>query len=534
MNIRKPNPRRPTPTCSAARWPAAWPSPRPRSWRRAPRPRCAARSADSAPAANAHGHRDQPGHRLLSRSAGRPRRQLRARRPAAGHLPDRRDAGGQDQFAHGHAAGRPDRHAGPRGRRPRPAGRWARSTVVGIAMPETKTSEVATYVSTKQIEALPQGNRNFLAFADIVPGVVFTTENDGSTKLRSGAQSSNGINVFIDGVGQKNYVLKGGITGQDSSRGNPFPQLGDRRIQGDHPQLQGRVRPGQQRRDRRGDPLGHQRVPRRRRSSTTPTRACAQPTLREDRQRRRRSTSTDKQYGVAFGGPIIQDRMHFFFTYEAKEIDAPARRHARPGLHDRRACRRSFQALAAATTSAPFEEDLFFGKIDWSPGDDHLVELTRQVPQRGGTDQHRRPEHRRPTAPTRTTRTPASTCASSTAPTTGSTTRTSPTRTPRSVRAPATIGPGYDAHRTHGNRATRSSSTPAAAAISRTRARRAGASRTTSPSIDWDGGRTRQGRHQVQGRSTINAFEQQPYNPQFFYDINSSLTTPYCVSLRRR
>ena len=42
---------------------------------------------------------------------------------------------------------------------------------------------------------------------------------------RSGAQSSNGINVFIDGVGQKNYVLKGGISGQDSSSGNPFPQL---------------------------------------------------------------------------------------------------------------------------------------------------------------------------------------------------------------------------------------------------------------------------------------------------------------------
>src|SRR4249919_888015 len=99
--------------------------------------------------------------------------------------------------------------------------------VHGSAMPETKTSEVATYVTPKQIEALPQGSRNFLAFADTVPGVVFSTSNDGtSSKLRGGAQSSNGINVFIDGVGQKNYVLKGGITGQDSSRGNPFPQLG--------------------------------------------------------------------------------------------------------------------------------------------------------------------------------------------------------------------------------------------------------------------------------------------------------------------
>jgi hypothetical protein len=98
--------------------------------------------------------------------------------------------------------------------------------VIGAALAETKTSEVATYVSQKQIEALPQASRNFLAFADTVPGMIFETGSDDSTKLRGGAQNSNGINVFIDGVGQKNYVLKGGISGQDSSRGNPFPQLG--------------------------------------------------------------------------------------------------------------------------------------------------------------------------------------------------------------------------------------------------------------------------------------------------------------------
>ncbi|MBM7093209.1 TonB-dependent receptor plug domain-containing protein, partial [Streptomyces sp. S12] len=94
------------------------------------------------------------------------------------------------------------------------------------ALVENKTSEIATYVSNKQITALPQASRNFLAFADIVPGVQFKTGTEGSTSLRSGAQLSNGINVYVDGVGQKDYVLKGGITGQDSSRGNPFPQLG--------------------------------------------------------------------------------------------------------------------------------------------------------------------------------------------------------------------------------------------------------------------------------------------------------------------
>src|SRR5690606_30985951 len=51
---------------------------------------------------------------------------------------------------------------------------------------ETRTSEVATYVSQKQIEALPQGTRNFLAFADTVPGMQFIQAAGGNTRLRSG------------------------------------------------------------------------------------------------------------------------------------------------------------------------------------------------------------------------------------------------------------------------------------------------------------------------------------------------------------
>ena len=50
---------------------------------------------------------------------------------------------------------------------------------------ETKTSEVATYVSNKQIEALPQGTRNFLAFADTVPGMQFISDASGNTRVRS-------------------------------------------------------------------------------------------------------------------------------------------------------------------------------------------------------------------------------------------------------------------------------------------------------------------------------------------------------------
>ena len=86
---------------------------------------------------------------------------------------------------------------------------------------DARTSEIGTYVTPKQIASLPQITRNFLSFADIAPGVV--VESQGSQrKLRSGTQPAAGVNVFIDGIGQKDYVLRGGITGI------PFARAGER------------------------------------------------------------------------------------------------------------------------------------------------------------------------------------------------------------------------------------------------------------------------------------------------------------------
>src|SRR5439155_6380474 len=96
-------------------------------------------------------------------------------------------------------------------------------TVVGNQAVETKTSEVATNVTTHQIENLPQDDRNFLNFAALAPGIRLS--KDPQRKTFSGdAQDAEQTNIFIDGVSTKNDVLQGGTSGQDSSRGNPFPQ----------------------------------------------------------------------------------------------------------------------------------------------------------------------------------------------------------------------------------------------------------------------------------------------------------------------
>ncbi len=239
-------------------------------------------------------------------------------------------------------------------------------------IPETRTSEVATYVSPRKIDALPQASRNFLAFADTVPGVIFETGLDDSTKLRSGAQNSNGINVFIDGVGQKNYVLKGGISGQDSSRGNPFPQMaiGEYKVitsnyKAEYDQISSAAVTAVTK-SGTNDFQGSIFVDR-----TSDEWRSATPI--EERGSGKSDTKTE-QWGLSLGGPIVTDRLFYFMTYESKEITSPRGIQAGqlpPGF----TLPAELAGLLGATTS-PFTEDLWFGKLTWQPDGDNIVELS--------------------------------------------------------------------------------------------------------------------------------------------------------------
>src|SRR5262245_43998706 len=112
--------------------------------------------------------------------------------------------------------------------------------VTAARLTEVKTSEVGGGISLRQIESTPQITRNFLEFADAVPGLQFHVDAKGNTQIRSGTLNTGTTNVYIDGVGQKNYSRPSGITGQAGTSpdprsganqntvgdpGNPFPQL---------------------------------------------------------------------------------------------------------------------------------------------------------------------------------------------------------------------------------------------------------------------------------------------------------------------
>ena len=97
--------------------------------------------------------------------------------------------------------------------------------VTGRRLVEVRTPEIATNVTTQQIQTLPQINRNFLNFAALAPGVRVSV-NEQEQTITAGGQRAESVNAFIDGASLKSNIIDGGIAGQDDSRGNPFPQAG--------------------------------------------------------------------------------------------------------------------------------------------------------------------------------------------------------------------------------------------------------------------------------------------------------------------
>ncbi len=252
-------------------------------------------------------------------------------------------------------------------------------TVTGRRLAEVKTSEVGTTISLQQIESVPQMSRNFLEFADTVPGVVFQIDSKGSTSVKAGAQSADGINVYIDGVGQKGYVRAGQSGQNDGTQGNPFPQLAI----GEYKVITSNYKAEY-------DQISSAAITAQTRSGTNTFEGQAFGTYSADNFRARtpgerasdtKTESETKEYGIAFGGPIVQDKMHFFATYEAKRYVTPVTVVSGEGAvtPDILAQLPADASSAFGPASIAFDEDLFFVKFDYSPTDTDVIEFSTKI-----------------------------------------------------------------------------------------------------------------------------------------------------------
>ncbi|MEN5116552.1 TonB-dependent receptor [Luteimonas sp. TWI662] len=246
-------------------------------------------------------------------------------------------------------------------------------TVTAPLLRDVRTSEVGNTISLRQIQQLPQATRNFLEFADTVPGMQFKIDAQGRATLRAGATNTSSSNLYIDGVSQKSYVQQGGIAGQNESPGNPFPQLaiGEYKVitsnyKAEYGQVSGAA------------------ITAATRSGTNAFEGEMFYRFTNERMRAKRPDETDKddsqvkEYGFALGGPIIEDRMHFFVAYEGKKnIYA---RSVQPEAASGEAYLRLPDNLRSyyGATTLPFAEDLYFAKLSWDIGDNDRLELSGQ------------------------------------------------------------------------------------------------------------------------------------------------------------
>ncbi len=250
--------------------------------------------------------------------------------------------------------------------------------IIGHRIKQTSGAEIGTSLTPELMARLPQGNRNFLAFADLAPGVTSLTDKDGNVSVRGGAQSASAINVFIDGVSQKDFVLKGGITGQDSSRGNPFPQsaIAEYKIISSNFKAE-------------FDQIGSASIVAVTKRGGNDFEGglfydytdsgLRDRTPNEKNPGATKADTEQQQFGLWSSGPIIKDKLHYFMSYERKENNDL--RELSPGgpesLRDNlpQNVQAAISGNSGAFTSA-FEQDLFFGKLDMNINENHFIEFS--------------------------------------------------------------------------------------------------------------------------------------------------------------
>src|SRR5579859_4942159 len=200
--------------------------------------------------------------------------------------------------------------------------------VSGTRVQDLKTSSVGTTLTPKELEVVPEITRNFLVAADAAPGVVFRIDSKGNTSLQGGGSSIDNVAVVIDGVNQKSYITGGGIGGQVSgqiggasagTKGNPFPELAIKEYKVLSQNYPAEI-----------DQVASAAIIAVTKSGTNDFHGDVFMDYTSDALSAKnyyapgaKPKTYQYQYGADFGGPIIEDKAHFYIAYEGKRNEDP-------------------------------------------------------------------------------------------------------------------------------------------------------------------------------------------------------------------
>jgi hypothetical protein len=235
---------------------------------------------------------------------------------------------------------------------------------------EVRTSEVATDVGQAEIANLPQNSRNFLNFATLAPGIRPSTDELKRT-VSSGGLPAPQTNVFIDGLSLKNNINDGGVVGQDSSRGNPFPQLAvagfrvlTQNYKAEYEQagtaiISAITRSGGN--EPHGELYGEYQ-----------DRHLVAIDPFAEKAMQPKPDYSRYQFGGLLSGPIVEDRLFALATYEGNYQN----RAGQVTLGDTTESNLMRFGKYQGSFTSPFREHLGFGKLTWLPDPANTVDLS--------------------------------------------------------------------------------------------------------------------------------------------------------------
>ncbi|MDQ6870974.1 MAG: carboxypeptidase regulatory-like domain-containing protein [Gemmatimonadota bacterium] len=242
---------------------------------------------------------------------------------------------------------------------------------------ETHTSEIATNVTQAQISKLPTPSRNFLDLAALAPGVTVTEDRvNGQFKtVSAGGQSPANVNLFIDGTSFKNELTTSGISGQDASRGNPFPRSAvqeyrviSQNFKAEYQNASSAVITAT---TKSGGNVWSGNALFAYQSKAMVGLDSFQRAAKTPKPDYRRTLSA-----FSIGGPIVKDKIHFFGSYEGNYQN-------RANQVNVATLPTGFAALDSVNLRqyngsfiSPFRENLFFGKLSDEINDKSSAELS--------------------------------------------------------------------------------------------------------------------------------------------------------------
>lgn len=250
--------------------------------------------------------------------------------------------------------------------------------VVGSKLFDLRSPEVATNVTPEQLVYLPQRERNFINFAALAPGVYVDPREDSNRYFRGAASSAKQVNAFVDGLSYKNDLMEGGAFMQDASRGNPFPQNAIQEFQvltqnykaefekSASAVITAVTKSG-------GNTLaGDLFYSYQNKDMVTLDRLSKERGFSKPDYKRQLG-------GLSLGGPFVKDKLHFFLSYELNRQDRFNQVFRGPQWDNPTVPADLKQRLSRYQTGnikAPFESDLYFGKLSWQPSVSSTVDLS--------------------------------------------------------------------------------------------------------------------------------------------------------------